>query len=826
MRFDAVHDLGSDVRYGIRALARNPGFSVTVIGVLALGIGLNIAVFTLLKSFALSPVSGVEGSSRLAVIVGETTAARSLFVSYPDYQALRGSVRAFSELYGMAPLTANLGRGRSARTVWGELVTSNYFRVLGIRAQLGRTLLASDEVAPGAHPVVVMSDGLWRRDFRADPNIVGKTIEVNNHQLTVVGVTDPEFHGTLVSWETELIVPVMMAAQMGVRAVGSRASSANVHSDRSVRMLVPHGYLRPGFTVADASAQVASAWATLSRDRPLLETSQRLRVLPFWRSPFGGQTFALPLLAVLSATGLLILAITCANLSGILLARGASRRGDIAVRQALGATRTRNIRMLTIESFLIALPGAALGLLFAWRSMPPLIAFFQRAAAPQRIFLNVEIDGLVIGFALLVACGSALVFGFIPALRSSRVDLTSAMKEDVSPCTVARGSLRASLVVGQVAVSFVLLVGAGLATRSFLEAQQANRGFDARQVTSVLVDLKANAYDEARGRIFYERLLEVARAAPGVESATLAEYTPLVFIGARDQRVAIGGYDGRRGEDMFFLTNNVASDYFRTLRINMLAGRGFENQDDEMTAPVAVVNETLARRFWRSPANAVGRRLMVGDSGWRTVVGVAADVKYQRIDEAPRPYVYIPLSQSYRPTMILHTRGRAPLAALVEQARGLVAAVDPDVPVVGQSLADATSGALLIYRLMAAALFIFGVAGMALAAMGTYGLVSYTVKQSTREIGIRTALGASALVVARGFLQRGLRLGAVGAGLGILTALGVSRLLSRLLFGVSGTDALSFALAMVIVLGAVIAASIIPAWRATRTDPLSALRYQ
>jgi len=824
MWFEAVSEFASDVRYAIRTLAKNRGFLLTVVGVLTLGIGLNLAVFTLLKSLALSPVAGINGSARLGVIYGYTSTGRTVRVSYPDYQYLRDHTRAFSELFGTRVLTVNLGKGQRARLVWGELVTGEYFRVLGVRPQLGRTLQPSDEVTPGNHPVVVISDGLWRRDFGADPDIVGKTIVVNNRSLTVVGVTDPAFHGMAVSLDVELFIPVMMAGEIGVGG-GDGMPSSNVLSDRLAPLLFLHGYTRQGTTVANAAAEIDVAWATLSRDRPLDDTP-RLRVVPLWQSPMSALAYLFPVLVILSATGLLVLMIVCANLAGLVLARGVSRRGEIAVRLALGAPRRRIVRLLLIESFVLAGAGAALGLLFAWRAVPMLFGYLEQLAAPQRLFLNLDVDGVIVGFAVAVACGSALIFGFVPALRSSRVDLASVMNEDLSSRGTARGRLRTGLVVAQIAVSLLLLVGSGLVSRSLEAARQADRGFDENHVTAVMVDLTRAGYPEQRGRVFYRNLLATARAEPGIESVTLAEFTPMAFLEAGAQRVAIDGYEERRDDDRFFLTNAVGPDYFRTLRIHLTDGRAFEDRDDETAAPVAVVNTTLAQRFWGGASNAIGKRIQVGNGDWRTVIGVAADVKYVRINEAPRPYVYLPVLQSYRPGMVLHTRGSASGPALVDQARALVAAVDADLPIVSaSSLADLTD-TLYIYKFLAAGLLIFGIVGMALAAMGIYGLVSYTVKQCTREIGIRMALGATRLSVVREFAGRGVRLGAIAAAFGTLAALALSQLLRGVLFGVSATDPASFARSLAIVVGTALVASIIPAWRAARRNSLSTLRHQ
>jgi len=827
LRFDLLDDVITDVRYGIRSLTRSPGFTLAVIGVLSLGVGLNVAVFTLLKALMFSPIAGVERSGQLAVIVGEASGGRSLYVSYVDYQALRDNVRAFAELCGIAPIYGRLGVGSGTRNAWGELVTGNYFRVLGVRAQLGRTLAPSDEVTPGGHPVVVISDGLWRRDFAADPDILGRTIVVNGYPLIVVGVTDPAFHGTLFSFESELFVPVMMARQMGIGRASGSDRQLDPLTARSLSLIVPHGYLRPGATLAAANTQAAATWSALMRDRRFGVVIQRLTVLPFWRSPMGAQRYMAPLFTVLSVMGLLVLGVTCTNLSGLLLARGASRRGDIAVRLALGATRLRNVRLLTIECLLLALPGAVLGVLLGWRCLAPLTAALDRAAAPQRLFFNFKMDAVVIAFAIVVACLGALMSGFVPALRTSRIRLASVMKEEMAPGGATKGILRAGLVVGQVAVAVVLLVGAGLATRSLLSAQRADRGFDERQVTSVVIDPGASGYDEERGRVYYRRLLDSARAAPGITSATLAQFTPLTSIEPRSLRLVLKEYSARRGEDLSFLSNIVGPDYFKTLGIDLLAGRAFNDSDNETAAPVAIVNRTMAQRFWGGANNAIGKQLRVINGEWRTIIGVAADIKYVQIDEAPRGYLYLPVLQTYSPTMILHTRGPAPVDALVSQARTIVGTLDANVPILeAQPLTHAVSGALLLFRWLAAALALFGMSGMGLAALGTYTLVAYMVKQSTREIGIRSALGASSFTVARSFLVRGLRLGAIGSVIGIVTALVSSVFLRRVLYGVSAADFFSFALALAVVLGAVCAASLVPAWRAARINPLRALRYE
>jgi predicted permease len=585
--------------------------------------------------------------------------------------------------------------------------------------------------------------------------------------------------------------------------------------------------LHPGASLATAAAQADAVWASLTAERPLADTPEHLRVAPFWRSPTGGQTYMLPSLVVLSAMGLLVLLIACANIAGLVLVRGVSRRGEIAVRLSLGAPRRRIVRLLVVENLLLAVPGAILGVMLASNGIPVLLDYAEWLAAPQRLFFNIAVDSLVIGFAAVVGAVSALVFGLVPALQSTRVDLMSAISQDASPRSAGRGRVRAGLVVAQVAVSLLLLVGAGLATRSLDAARHAYPGFDPSHVASVELDVKQNGYDAAAGRVFYRKLVDAVRADSGVESVTLAAYHPLGLLDTRAQRVTIEGYDPRRDEDLAFMSNTVGPDYFGTLRIPVLAGRAFDDRDVDGAEPVVMVNRALAERFWGGANRAVGQRLRMADDHWRRVVGVAADLKYSRINEGPRPYVYLPFFQAYRANMILHVRGPAPIDVLVDGARTRVTALDADLPIVyARPFVEMIKGAFIFYEFTATLLLVFGAAGMVLAAMGTYGLVSYAVRQSTHEIGIRMALGASRASVVRGFLGRGLRLGAAGTVLGVAAAFGATRLLGNVLFGVSATDPMSFTGALAVVLGGVAAATVVPAWRAAQTDPLRALRHQ
>ncbi len=813
-----VADISQDFRYAIRTLRRSPGYSLVVVSVLALGIGANVSVFALFNALALKPIPGVEGSAGLGVLVARTDAGRILPLSYPDFRELREQGRAFAGLAGTSMDAYSLGLGTHGERVFAEMVTGNYFEVLGVRASLGRTLLPSDDVSPGKHPVAVISDALWKGTFASDPQIVGKTIQVNAYPFTIVGVADPGFQGSIVSLRMDLFVPVMMQAQLrGFSLLDARESP----------LLWGLGRVRPDSSVVAAAAEADLLSAQLDSRQPARRVGQRATVIPMWRSPYGAQTYMLPAILLLSAMGALLLLIVCANVSNLVLVRGVSRRGEIAIRVSLGASRGRILRWLFVESLVLSLPGAALGMLAA-RGINVLLEPTSMASlAPVPVSLNVPVDWTGVVFALALSCASSVVFGFFPALRSSRVDLAGVMKEDLSPRGGSRGGLRNVLVVSQVAVSLLLLVGAGLVLRSLESARTANVGFDARNVASVSFDLRPSGYDRERGRAFYQRLLDTVRAEGGVESAALTATLPLTLVDGNSVDTLVEGYQASQGEDLRVLINTISADYFNTLRIALVAGRDFAGADSADSLPVVIVNETMARQFWEAPDNALGKRLRLGGGDWRTVIGVARDIKYARVTEDPRPHVYRPVEQNYLATMTLHVRSRDPEPVLLARLRSTVQSLDPNLPILNaRMLTEQTRVALSVFSMAAGVLMVFAVIAMILTALGTYGLVSYAVRQSTHEIGIRIAIGASRAQLLRRFLGRGLRLGAAGALCGLVGSILVTRLLTSVLYSVSPTDPVSFTAAAAVVLTTVLIASFVPAWRASRTDPIAALRHR
>jgi macrolide transport system ATP-binding/permease protein len=811
-----INDFWQDARFGLRMLIKNPAFSLVVIAVLSLGIAGNAAIFSLFKGLALKPLPGVRDSASMSVLLGRTSDGRGIGISLPDYRYFKEHDQSFENLTGSAMFFAGLGRGVDAQRILAELVTGNYFDALGVDAQLGRTLLPTDDVAAGQHPVAVISDALWRRSFGSDPGILGQTIYLNGHPLTVVGVAARDFNGIVVSMGVDVFAPIMMQPQI---SPPSRLES------RGVFMIMTMGHLRRGVTAESASAQTAVLASQLDAEQPINDFKRRPAVVPIWQSPFGAQTYWLPAIAVLFGMGTLILLVVCANVANLVLVRGVSRRGELAVRLALGASRGRLLRLLFVENMVLALPGALVGVVLA-SLLLPYIATGAAASAPSRVYLDTSVDAYVLIFAVALSCACAIVFGFVPALRTSRVELTSVLS-DLSPRLASRGWLRSMLVVSQVAVSLVLLVGAGLVLRSYAAASKADGGFDAVNVTSITIDLQTAGYDEARGKVIISRLFDSLTNDPAFEHATLAFNAPMSLVDNGSRTVAVEGYSPRSDEDMMFLYNIVAPDYFGTLRIPLLAGREFAPTDDVNASKAIVVNETLARRFWNTPGDAIGKRLRSGTGDWHVVVGVAKDLKYSRLSEAPRPFVYYALAQNYVPSVTIHARARGDVSYAMRRVRDQLQSVDATIPIVrSTTLSQQTRVALSVYELAAGALTMFGVMTIVLAAIGIYGVVAYTVQQSTQEIGIRMAIGARRIDVAWSFLSRGAILAAAGAVIGLVLAGAASGAIASLLYGVGARDVISFAAGTALVMTIALIASFFPAWKASRTDPLTALRHQ
>jgi predicted permease len=806
-----------DLRYSLRTLLKRPGFTFVVVATLALGIGANATIFTWIKAVLLASLPGIEQPEKLVEIWGATRNNSALSSSYVDYLDYRDQNNVLSGLIAHQVLPLNLGRSEKPERVWGAIVSGNYFEVLGVKALIGRTFLPEEDRTPNTHPVVVIGYGLWERRFGADPKVLGRTITLNEHDFTVIGVAPKDFASPFAGLALDVWTPVMMKDYV-----------ARPHfslTDRGSRWLMVMGRLKPGATVPQAQANVAAIASHLEHEYPQTNEQLGVAVYSVMQSPFSLKQNMRPALAILMAAVAVVLLIACANVANLLLARASSRRKEIALRLALGGSRGRLVRQMLTESFVLASLGAALGLAIAFWTARSLAAFLPPYAI--RASFDTRPDAVVFAFTLGLTVITTLLFGLAPTLHASKLDLVTAMKDNT--VTVGRGprkiSLRHSLVITQVALSMVALISAGLFVRSLREAYKADPGFDPHGVLLASFDPFLSGYDESRGREFYRRLVERIRTVPGIQSATLARRLPLTDGGIAFANVAIDGYAPAKDEDMRLNYETVGPQYFQTMRIPFVHGRDFDERDREGAHGVVIINETMARRYWPG-GDALGRRLKL-TKDWLEVVGIAKDVKNRSLSETPQPFLYLPLLQDYRSNMILVARTAIEPEQMSQSVRAEVAALDPGIPIFDvKTLEEHVGISLFLQRMAATLLSIFGLLALSLAAIGLYGVMAYSVSQRTRELGIRVSVGAERRDIFKLILRQGLAISVVGLLAGLVAALAVTRLTAKLLYGVSATDPVTFIVITLLLLCVTLLACYFPARRATKVDPMIALRFE
>lgn len=806
-----------DLRYSLRLVRKQPGFTSAVVITLALGIGANATIFTWIKAVLLEPLPGIERPDDLVEVWGATRNNSALSLSYLDYLDLRDRNETLSGLAAHQVLAMNLGHEGKPERVRGAIVSGNYFEVLGVSPLIGRTFLPEEDRTPNAHPVVVIGHGLWQRRFGADPHVVGRRITLNDRDFTIIGVTPKAFGSPFAGAALDVWTPVMMKDYV-----------ARPHfslTDRGSRWLMVMGRLRPGATLDQARANVASIARDLERTYPQTNDEMGLAVYSRTASPFSFKQSVQSALATLMAAVAVVLLIACANVANLLLGRAASRQREIAVRLALGGSRWRLARQMLTESLVLASLGAVIGLVVAFWTARSLSAFLPPFGTP--LSFDTRPDGVVFAFTFALTVITTILCGLAPTLHASKPDLVPALKDQTA--TIERGvrkmSLRHTLVVAQIALSMVTLVSAGLLVRSLREAYQANPGFNPDRVLLASFDPFLSGYDESRGREFYRQLVDRVGSVPAVESATFARRLPLTLSGIAFATVVIDGHAPARGEDMRFNYETVGPDYFRTMGIPLVAGRDMDERDREGTQRVVVINETMAQRFWPR-GDALGRRVKVADH-WLEIVGIAKDVKNRSLSEPPQPFFYLPLFQDYRSNMILVARTRVEPEEMFGAVQQEVAALDPEMPVFDPTTLQEHIGVSLYRQRMAATLLsIFGLLALLLAAIGLYGVMAYAVSQRTRELGIRIAVGATHENVVKLILRQALILSAGGIAAGVIGALLLTRFLVHLLYGVGPADPVTFAVIPLVLLGVALAAGYVPARRAIKIDPMIALRSE
>ena len=807
-----------DIRYAVRSLGKSPWLVVAVVLSLALGIGANATIFSLVNAIALRPIPSEHPEQLVAVFTSESDGARWGTSSYPDYADFRDRSRSFEGLatYSVNPLSLAAEDGHGRRYL-GAIASGNFFTTLRVHAAHGRTLHPADDGSPGANPVVVLSHGLWQRRFQGDPALVGSPIRINGHVFTVVGILPESFRGVFMGITPDLWVPASMSSVAN--------PSSEMLTQRGNRSNFVIGRLAAGATVASTQAELDVAIRQMGTEYPRADSGRfvtviperEARVFPAFRGPVMG------FMALLLIVVALVLLVACTNVAGLMLARATARRREIGIRLALGASRTRLITQLVTESVLLALAGGGLGMLLALWGTDLLLAF--QPPLPFDVALDLRPDGRVLVFTLVVSVLTGIVFGLVPALESVRSDVMPALRDESSGAR--RSRLRSGLVIAQIALSTLLLAGAGLFVRGLRNAYTLDPGFDPRHVVVMSFDLELQGYDHARGAAFQREVIGRVALQPGVESAAFAEHLPL-GLGSQNGGVVVEGHTPADGHMLEISCDAVSPGYFATLRMPIVRGREFSATDREGGPGVAIVNETFARRFWPGQ-DPIGRRITrdtSGEGGWLEVVGVARNSKYNTFNEDPLPYFYESLTQAYSHEVTLAVRSTGDARATTARMQDVVKALDPTLPIYDvKTLEEHMGVSLLPARLVSTLLGGFGVLALLLSGIGLSGVVSYFTSQRTKEIGIRMALGALPTHVIALVVGHGMRLATAGLALGVALALGVTHLVRGFLYGVSPADPFTFVTIVVILAAVTLTATWLPARRASRVDPMIALRH-
>lgn len=824
-----METLGQDIRYALRMILKNPAFSAIAVLSLALGIGANTTIFTVVNAVLLNPLP-VRDISRLVqmdtvdtkTMVTQANATK-LGMSYPNFQDYERENQVFTGLTCISGGPLTLSGGAEPKQIQGQLVSANYFDVLGVHPSVGRFFLPDQDKKPGGNNVVVLSYGLWSNKFGSDESLVGKTIILNATPYTVIGVAPRGFKGTFTFSSAELVwIPVSMYTQA---LSGFFRDNFN---DRRLLGTVLFGRLRSGVSLSQAEASLKTIALHLENAYQKDNGGRSIALTPLADAAVGANNFGQINLAgglMMGIVGLVLL-IACVNLANLLLAQAARREKEIGMRAALGASRTRLLRQMLTESVVLSLLAGVVGLGIAYGGRTVLWSF--RPPFIQKNDFDLSLDSHVLLFTLSISLFTALLIGLAPAIKAAKPNLSEILKAGGRGGTVnwRHNPLRSMLVVSEIALALVALIGAGLFIRSMQNAQRIDPGFESEKLFMMAFDLGALHYEEGRAQEFFRAAVERAKASPGVESAAVASDFPLG--GGLERTVFPEGQDEASGyRGTLTQLDDITPGFFEALRIPLIRGRVFNDADRQNTVQVAVINEAMVKQFWPN-ADPLGKRFhFFGEPALREVVGVVKNTVVNQIGEAPQPVVYLPITQDFAPAVTLQVRTTGRPEAVIGTVRGQLQALDTNMAITNvQTIREIMGQGLWAPRMGAGLLTVFGGLALVLAAVGVYGVLSYSVSQQTREIGIRMSLGAQQGQVLRLVIGQGIKLAVAGLALGILAALALTRILSSLLFGVSAHDPVTFGGVSLVLVIAAILACYIPARRATKVDPIIALRYE
>jgi len=814
-----VYDFVQDVRFGLRMLRKNLSFTSVAVITLALGIGVNAAIFGVVDSFLLRPLPVVDPLQITILDRPQKQGFALPLFSIPDYRDLRDqSTSAFSGMFSYLSKFDGLSVRGKAERIRTSYVSGNFFSTLGIKPALGRFILPSEGNASGADPVMVLSYKYWREHFAADPEIVGTRVSVDGHSVTIVGVAPNEFYGVNILVAPQAYLPLGMADH-----------APDFMTDRASRVVYVGARLRPGKSLEQAQASLDVIAQRLSQQYSDTDKDLAIRVFPELRArpiPQAGSLVVVISGLFLGLTAIVLL-LACVNVANILLVRSTAREREMATRAALGAPRSRLVRQLLTESVLLALAGGVAGILFGNWGIRALGSINLRA----NLALQVGLDWRVLAYSLGIAILTGLIVGVVPALRVARRDLSAILRGGGRGLVGSQQRLRTTLVVAQVAGSLMLLIIAGLFMRSLGAAQQTSLGFNPSNVINLSMDPKEMGYTAAQSREFYKTLIDHVRGLPGVLSVSTTAAVPMGYVFKNDT-LAIDGYQSPSGQPAPNLLYNVISpDYFETMRIPMARGRIFTDADDEKAQYVAIVNETMAKRFWPDQ-DPLGRRFTMGREPKHTVqvVGIAKDSRFLGVTYPIDAHFYVPYLQHYEanPLETVQVRTTEASELIIPEVERVIARLAPDLPVFdAQTMTEAlnTLAGLLIFKIGAVLAAAFGILGLVLAVVGIYGVISYATSQRINEIGIRMALGADSQAVLRMILGEGIIIVGAGLTIGLVGALSAARVV-RNFVAVSATDPLTYLIVSATLTLVSLLACYSPARRATKVDPMTALRYE
>lgn len=809
-----------DLQYAVRALLRRPAFTVVAVGSLGLGIAVNATIFSWVDRILLNPMAGVPDGRQLVTI--KTVAANGdlLDSSYLDFRDFREQAKTLSGVIAFKQRPLYLGDAPNAERVWSEMVSGNFFDVLKVKPMLGRTFSAEEQAErPGGAPVAVIGEAMWRRRFQADPNIVGRVIKLNQKSFTIIGVTPSAFSGTMNGLNFDLWVPLMMHAEL--------TGSWNWLDDRNSRPLVLMARLAPGADLKQADTEVRAIAAHLEAAYPNSNRNVGARVLAMADAPEGVQSVLGKLLKVLLAIGAAVLLIVCANVSNLLLARATARQKEFGIRLSLGATRARLLRQLFTEALVLALAGGVLGILAASWMTQGIGRLLPKTDLPVADLAS-GLSSLGFLFTIVLCLGTTLLCGLAPAWQTFRRKAQDVLRESGRGVSAGARSraLGGALVVSEISLALIALIGSGLFIQSFENAKTANPGFQPEHVLLAGYDLSQSRYPVEESITLLRRLRDHLLTLPGVQNASMCEDVPLGFSNGSWEEVSVPGYAPRAGENMKLYRNVVSPGYFATLEIPLLAGRDFNERDNRQTDRVAIVNQTFVKRFLAG-GPALGHKF-TGFGKDITIIGVARDSKYHQLTESAMPYFYVPLAQFYSAGMGLgiEVRTLERPEAFEARLRTEIQSVDPNGAVSGTApFVSYMSASYFAQKVGASLLTVLGVIALLLATLGLYGVMTYSMSQRWHEIGIRMAIGARPMQVIRLVMLEGMRLCLIGAVAGVALALAVMRLAASVLFGISSNDLRTCLGATLILSLFALIASWVPARRASRIDPIEALRW-